>query len=281
MTAILSSSAFISSAGYLAIFILSVAQSCCIPTSSELTFGFAGVLSATGHLNLFAAIGVGVVGEVIGAYIAWTIGRFGGRALVDRYGKYVLLTHSDLDRAEAWYQRHERWGVFGARLVPVIRNFVALPAGVAEVPLLPFGLLTAAGSLIWASALAGIGYGLGSHWRQIVHGVSDAGYVVGVLVVIVLAVFFVHRWRTYRVQRDEEIRTGRSGSHRAGDAPQSPADSAGHERSRSPQTPILGTEGPGGLESGTRQVDPDPSLPKSHVRMAQPPPQNGSPPASG
>jgi len=198
--AILSSTGFIMSFGYVAIFVLSIAQSCCVPTSSELTLGFAGVLAATGHLNLAGAIAVGATGEVIGAYLAWAIGRSAGRAIVDRYGKYVLISHHDLDRAEAWYDRHERFGVFGGRLLPVIRNFVALPAGVAEVPALRFGLLTAAGSLIWDAAMAGIGYGVGRRWRQIVHGFSDAGYVLGALAVVLVVAFFVHRWRSYHRQ---------------------------------------------------------------------------------
>ena len=100
MIALLSSQSVISSGGYLAIFFLCVAQSVCIPTSSELTMGFAGVLAATGHLNLAGVIAVGVVGEVIGAYIAWLIGRTGGRAFINRYGRFVLITQTDLERAE-------------------------------------------------------------------------------------------------------------------------------------------------------------------------------------
>lgn len=197
---IINPTSLVTSFGYVAIFLLSVAQSCCVPTSSELTLGFAGALAATGRLSLPAAILAGASGEVVGAYLAWVIGRTAGRAIVDRYGRYVLLTQHDLDRAEAWYARHERWGVFGGRLVPVIRNFVALPAGVAEVPLVSFGLLTAAGSLIWDGAMAGIGYGVGRHWHEIVHLFSDAGYLIAVLAVIAIVFLFVHRWRSYEAQ---------------------------------------------------------------------------------
>jgi membrane protein DedA with SNARE-associated domain len=186
------------SAGYVAIFVLSVLQSCCVPTSSELTLGFGGVLAAGGELNLAGVIAAGAVGELVGAYIAYTVGRTGGRAFVDRYGKYVLLSHRDLDRAEAWYGRHERFGVLGSRLLPVIRNFVAIPAGIAEVPLVRFGILTAIGSLIWDGAMAGIGYGVGSNWKKIAHGFSDAGYVLGALAVIVIVVAIVHRYRSYK-----------------------------------------------------------------------------------
>jgi membrane protein DedA with SNARE-associated domain len=190
--------AFVASSGYVAIFLLCVAQSCCVPTSSELTMGFAGVLAASGKLDLAGVIAIGTIGEVVGAYIAWVIGRTGGRRFVDRWGKYLLLSHADLDRAEAWYGRHERWGVFGSRLVPLVRNFAALPAGVAEVPLLRFGLLTAAGSLIWDGAMAGIGYGVGSEWKSIMHGFSDAGYVIGVLAVLAIGFVILHRFRSYR-----------------------------------------------------------------------------------
>jgi membrane protein DedA with SNARE-associated domain len=196
--ALLNPDSFIKSYGYLAIFILSVAQSCCIPTSSELTMGFAGFLAYQHKLNLAAAIGIGAGGELVGAYIAWGIGRTLGRGIVDRYGKYLLLTHHDLDRAEQWYGRHERWGVFGSRLIPLIRNFVAIPAGVAEVPLVRFGLLTAAGSLIWDGAMAGIGYALAKQWTSVMHGFSDAGYIIGVVAVLAIAFVIYHRYKSYR-----------------------------------------------------------------------------------
>src|ERR1700683_1754146 len=100
--ALLNPTSFVSSSGYAAIFILCVLQSCCVPTSSELTMGFAGVLAASGKLSLPAAIAIGVLGEVIGAYIAWFIGRTAGRGFVDRFRKDLLLTHAALDRAQGW-----------------------------------------------------------------------------------------------------------------------------------------------------------------------------------
>jgi membrane protein DedA with SNARE-associated domain len=189
---------FVQTSGYAAIFLLSILQSCCVPTSSELTLGFAGVLAYEGHLNLAGVIVAGAAGEVVGAYIAYAIGRAGGRAFVDRYGRYILLSHRDLDRAEGWYHRHDRWGVFGSRLLPVIRNFVAVPAGAAEVPLVRFGILTALGSLIWDAAWAAIGYGLGGTWKSISKGFSDAGIVLGVLALLAIAALVAHRWRSYR-----------------------------------------------------------------------------------
>lgn len=207
----LSPAALVASLGYLAIFLLSVAQSCCVPTSSELTLGVAGALAFEGKLNLEGAIASGVAGEVIGAYIAWYIGRIGGRRLVARYGRFVLLRPSDLDRAEAWYARHGRLGVFGGRLLPVVRNFVALPAGVAEVPAVSFGVLTFLGSLVWDSAMALIGYGLGSSYHAVLKGVSDAGYLVGAVVVLVIAAAVYHRWRSFQRHAPEAVAGGHGG----------------------------------------------------------------------
>ncbi len=198
MLGLLNFTTFVADSGYLAIFVLSVLQSCCVPTSSELTIGFAGVLAAEGKLSLPAVIVVAVAGEVVGAFLAWFIGRTAGRTFVDRYGKYLLLTHRDLDRAEAWYDRHGNWAVFGGRLIPVVRNFVALPAGVAEVPLLRFGLLTAAGSAIWCSAMALIGYSIGSGYHKVMRGFSDAGYILAAVVIVAIAVFIAHRYRSYK-----------------------------------------------------------------------------------
>jgi membrane protein DedA with SNARE-associated domain len=204
MLALLSSSGFITSGGYLAIFVLCVAQSCCIPTSSELTLGLGGALAASGRLNLAGVIAVGAAGETIGAFIAWAVGRTGGRTLIERYGRFVLVTRTDLDRAEAWYGRHERSGVFVGRLLPVIRSFVALVAGIAEVPLLPFGVFTLLGSVVWDGAMAGIGYGVGSNWHKVVHAFSDAGYVLAVVAVVLIALAVAHRLRSFRRLRDLE-----------------------------------------------------------------------------
>lgn len=184
--------------GYVAIFILSVLQSMCVPTSSELTLGFAGVMAGEGKLSLPGAIIAGGAGELVGGVIAWYIGRTLGRGFVDKFGKYILLTHHDLDKAEAWYSRHEKWGVFGSRLLPVIRNFVAVPAGVAEVPIVRFAILTALGSVIWDGAMALIGYNVAGSWQSVMKGFSDAGYVLGVLVVAAIAFVIYHRWRSYK-----------------------------------------------------------------------------------
>ncbi len=200
---------FLVTGGYLALFLLAVAESACIPVPSEVTMTFAGALAggmvAGAHLNLVAVILVGTVGEVGGAFIAWAVGVTGGRALVERYGRYVLLSSKDLDRAEGWFVRNGVWGVFVGRLLPVIRTFISLPAGVAEMKPLRFGLLTLAGSLVWDGALGGIGYAAGSHWHEVAGKFSDAGYVLAALAVIAIAGFIVHRFSV--VRRESETAT--------------------------------------------------------------------------
>ena len=235
--ALLNPTSFVSSSGYVAIFLLSVLQSCCVPTSSELTLGFGGVLASQGTLRLPGVIVAGAAGEVIGAYIAWAVGRAGGRPLVERYGRYVLLSPADLDRAEGWYRRHERWGVLGSRLLPVIRNFVAVPAGVARVPALRFGVLTAIGSLLWDGAMALIGYSIGGQWRTVMKGFSDAGYLLGAVAALTLGVLVWHRWRSF---------------HAATSAGRHPVASSG------PDQPHPGRAYPGrsGGPSGGRRVSP-------------------------
>lgn len=219
MLALLNVTNLVQTSGYAAIFLLSVLQSCCVPTSSELTLGFAGVLAAEGKLNLAAVIAVGTLGELVGAYIAWFVGRYAGRGFVDRYGKFVLLTHHDLDRAEGWYDRHGNWGVFAGRLIPVIRNFVALPAGVAEYPLVRFGIFTFLGSLIWDGAMALIGYNVGSSYHKIMKGVSYAGYLVGAAVVLAIAFVIWHRYRSYKAHTEPGGGTRRTPAHRQGTHP--------------------------------------------------------------
>jgi membrane protein DedA with SNARE-associated domain len=223
---------FISSWGYLAVFVLTVAEAACIPIPSELTLGLAGALSsgatlsgAVDHhpLNLVLVIVVGVAGELVGSFVSYAVGRTGGRAFVDRFGKYLLLTHRDLDKAEAWFARRGDSAVLVGRVVPVVRTFISFPAGVAEMPLVPFGLFTAVGVTVWVGVLAGIGYSLGGSYHSMVKAFGDASYVVAALAVLALAAALVHR---VRVVRSEQAGGGPHGGPPAGpaDADQQSAD---------------------------------------------------------
>jgi membrane protein DedA with SNARE-associated domain len=197
----------IASSGYAAIFVLAFLGAMCVPIPSELTFGFAGALSSSAfftgstsgdkHLHLWAVIVVGVVATVLGASVAYAVGRFGGRAFVDRWGKYVLLSHDDLDAAE---RRFARWGdgiVAVGQCVPVVRAFMGFGSGVAKVQVVRFVALTTLGAAVWVSAISLIGYEAAGSYHQTLKWFSGASYVILGVIVIVLIFAFVHRWRRY------------------------------------------------------------------------------------
>jgi membrane protein DedA with SNARE-associated domain len=192
---------FLSDSGYAALVVLAFAEGCCVPFPSEITFGFAGFLAASGRLNLAAVIFLGSLAEFAGSYVGYAIGRLGGRPLVKRFGRYVLLTNADLDRAEAWLSGRGEYSVAIGRALPIVRTFISLVAGIAEMPWLKFGIFSLAGTLVWTSALASIGYEVSSTWHNVAHGFSIAGYVLIALVVLTVAGLVVHRLRVLREER--------------------------------------------------------------------------------
>jgi membrane protein DedA with SNARE-associated domain len=197
----------IASSGYIAIFVLAFLGAMCIPIPSEITFGFAGALCSASfftsadvtdrHLQLWKVIVVGVIATVLGSFVAYLVGLFGGRAFVDRYGKYVLLSHDDLDAAE---RRFARWGdavVAVGQCVPFVRAFMGFGAGVARVRWLVFLVLTTLGAAVWVSLISVIGYEAGGSWHTVLRWFGSASYVIAAVVVVALVFGFVHRWRRY------------------------------------------------------------------------------------
>ena len=156
--------AFISRWQYAGIAVLMGIESACIPLPSEIIMPFSGYLVFQGTLNLWLAALAGAVGCVVGSWVAYAVGAWGGRPLIERYGKYLLISRSDLDLADRWFQRHGDITIFVGRLLPVIRTFIAFPAGVARMPLWRFTLYTFVGSFLWCLGLAWIGMKLGQHW---------------------------------------------------------------------------------------------------------------------
>jgi membrane protein DedA with SNARE-associated domain len=200
---------FLRSAGYGAVFALSFISAMGLPVGAELALIYGGVL-ASGQihsvkpLQLAVVIVVAIAGEVLGSFAGYSIGRFGGRALVDRVGKYVLLTHKDLDRADAWFARRGEPFVLFGRFIPLLRSFVSFAAGLGEMAIVKFTIFTVIGCTIWCTALCSLGYSLGSSYEHVVNAFSFAGYLLGALAVIAVVVVFWHRLRAYRAQRDHE-----------------------------------------------------------------------------
>jgi membrane protein DedA with SNARE-associated domain len=181
-------------------------ESACIPLPSEVIMPFAGYLVYTGRFNLYAVAAVGALGCNLGSLIAYLIGYYGGRPLVERYGSYLLLSRRELDHSEHFFCRYGGVTVFVSRMLPVVRTFIALPAGVARMPQGRFHLYTFLGSFPWCLGLAWIGMKLGQRWdtdprlKTWFHRFD----VVIVGVIIALAVwFFWSRWKN-------RIRTPRS-----------------------------------------------------------------------
>jgi membrane protein DedA with SNARE-associated domain len=202
---------FLETWGYLAVFILSFVSSMGLPVGAEVAIIYGGVL-ASGQivnephpLNLFAVIAVATLAEVLGSLVGYLIGYFGGRPLVDRVGKYVLLTHKDLDRAEAWFARRGEPVVLFGRFIPLLRSFVSLAAGLAEMARSKFLLFTVIGCAVWCTVLTSVGYGLGSSYHRVLKAFSYAGYVAAVLVVIAVVVLFIHRLRVVRSERASTV----------------------------------------------------------------------------
>jgi len=201
---------------YFAIFILSFISSMGLPVGSELAIIGGGALASgevhkllsngsaspeVFHLSLIAVILLAASGEILGSLAGYLIGYFGGRPLVDRFGKYVLLTHKDLDRAEAWFGRHGEPLVLFGRFIPLLRSFVSFAAGLAEMAIAKFVLFTVIGCAVWCTGLALLGYSLGSSYDHVQKSFSYAGYVIAVLAVLAVAFLFWHRLRTLREER--------------------------------------------------------------------------------
>ena len=191
----------ISSGGYFAVAGLMAIESACIPLPSEVIMPFAGSLTSAGPLTLWGVSLAGALGCVLGSIPAYYLGQYGGRPVIERFGRYVLISHHDLDLADKLFARHGQKIVFIARLLPVIRTFIALPAGIARMNRLRFHLYTFVGSWPWCFLLAWVGVKLGTHWdnspalRNTMHGLDG---IVLLLLLLGFGYFVVMRIRGAR-----------------------------------------------------------------------------------
>jgi membrane protein DedA with SNARE-associated domain len=201
--------------GYAALILFGFLEAACIPISSEVTFGFAGVLAYQGHLNLALVIIIGSLAELGGSYASYAVGRIGGKPLVAKVGRYVLITQGDVDRAERFLAGRGAWAVPVGRMLPFIRAFTSIVAGLVRIPAARFGVLSLIGTVIYATVLSVIGYELGHAWSSINHGLTVATYILVALVVIAIVGFVVYRLRQFR-------REARAGAHTPAGQPQTP-----------------------------------------------------------
>ena len=179
---------FIANYGYLAIFVLMLAESACIPIPSELIMLFGGALAAGAvagtRLDLAAVIAAGVLGNLAGSYLAYAVGRYGGQAALRRWGRRIRLREHDLDKATAWFTRYGPAAVGFGRLLPVVRTFISLPAGLARMNRVRFVAYTVLGCIPWTAALAWAGYAVGGRWQQVANDFHGPTYAVAGLLVV-------------------------------------------------------------------------------------------------
>ncbi len=182
---------FLGTLGYPGVFLLMAIEGFGIPIPSELTMPFSGFLTTSAGGNKFVlplAIAAGTLGETVGGIIAFFVGRAGGRPVLERYGKLVLLSPEELEKAELWFARYGDWVVFITRLLPAIRSFIALPAGVVRMPFWRFLAYSLVGSFIWCTVLAIVGHQLGQSWNTV--STSLRKYDVIIVVAVVLLIVF-------------------------------------------------------------------------------------------
>jgi membrane protein DedA with SNARE-associated domain len=197
--------ATISSAGYLGIAVLMAIESACIPLPSEIIMPFSGYLVSTGRFDLFLVATAGALGCNIGSSIAYAVGYYGGRPLVEKWGAYILVSRRDLERVDRFFARFGGITVFVCRLLPVVRTFIALPAGIAHMNQVKFQLYTFIGSWPWCFALAYVGEQLGARWdsdpelRALFHRFDAV--IVGAI--LVLAIWYVARHWKHRLGAED------------------------------------------------------------------------------
>lgn len=191
---------FVRDAGLPAVFVLMVAESACIPIPSEATMLFAGFAvadpggsSAHHHLTLIGIVLAGVLGNLVGSWIAYGVGRAGRLELIERHGKWLHLKPSHIAWADRWFERYGARAVFFSRMLPIIRTFISLPAGVAKMPFARFTLLTLAGCAPWVLGLGIAGEAVGSKWTSVRKDFEYVDYAVVALVVIGIAYAVVRR----------------------------------------------------------------------------------------
>ena len=184
--------------GYAALILFGFLEACCIPIPSEITFGFAGVLAYQGHLSLALVIVVGSLAELAGSYVSYGVGRVAERPVVERLGRYVLITKADMDRAERFLAGRGAWAIPLGRMLPLVRSFTSVVAGFTGVPALRFGILSAIGTVIYASVVASIGYLVGSAWHTVERYMAFASYLIAAVVIAAIVFFVIRRLRELR-----------------------------------------------------------------------------------
>jgi membrane protein DedA with SNARE-associated domain len=185
----------ISTLGYFGVMMLMAVESACIPLPSEVIMPFSGYLVHTGQFNLWLLAFMGALGCNLGSLVAYEIGYHGGRPLVERFGSYIFLNQHDLDLTDRFFAQFGDVAVLISRMLPVVRTFIALPAGIARMPRLRFHLYTFVGSFPWCLGLAYLGMKAGEHWNYLGKYFHQFDKVIGALILIGIIWFVWSHWK--------------------------------------------------------------------------------------
>ena len=202
--------------GYLAVFVLMVAESACIPVPSEVIMMFGGAMAAGAfggaQPSLIGVVAAGVLGNVAGSYLAWAVGKYAGQAAIGRWGRRIGIREHEIDRAGVWFERHGPVAVLVGRVIPVIRTFISLPAGFADMPASRFGLYTALGCIPWTAALGIAGYALGANWETVANDFHGPTYAIAGILLVAVVVIVVRRRRAGNApEAGSAVNTGTAG----------------------------------------------------------------------
>lgn len=182
--------------GYVAVFLLMTAESALIPIPSEVTMTFAGFLAGVGVMNFWLVVLVGAFGNLVGSLLAFWLGRAMGedwiRRAIRKWGKWILVHEKDFDTSLRWFKKYGQGVTFGSRLLPIVRTFISLPAGIADMNIVKFSILTFVGSFLWSGVLAYLGLKLGQNW-QAVDPYFRKFQLVIVLLILVGVALYIYR----------------------------------------------------------------------------------------
>lgn len=182
---------FISSVGYTGIFILMTLESSSLPIPSEVVMPFAGYLAYQGIFNIFLIGIIGAAGCTAGSIISYNIGSYGGRPFIEKYGKYILINNDHIKIAEEWFNKYGDKAVLISRILPVVRTFISLPAGIGRYNIKKLITFSFIGSLPWCFALAYVGFYLGPFWKKIIIFFNG----LDIIIVITAILFFLYYWK--------------------------------------------------------------------------------------
>lgn len=186
--------------GYFGVFILMLVESCGILMPSEVIMPFSGFLVADGSMNFWMVVFLGALGNLAGSLLAYWIGWKGGRPLIEKYGKYILLSKHDLDLADKWFTKYGSATTFFGRVLPIVRTFISFPAGISKMEIKKFSVYTFMGAFIWCIPLTYAGVKMGENWAQIREYLHNFDLTIGILIVVFL-VWYI--WRHIKHSKSE------------------------------------------------------------------------------